>query len=758
MAGCAFLLLAAASARAEGPWPSLSSPARSIGGGEHDAAVVVGVESYFAVPGIPGAKSNAGQWYDYLTETRGVRPENVKLLTDADATREEILDASRRAAGRAGAKGTLWFVFIGHGAPSADGKDGLLVGVDAQQKAESLQTRSVRQSELLKALTASPAGSIRVVLDACFSGRGPDGATIAPGLQPLLTVSGAGAADPRLALLTAAKGNQFAGALPGESRPAFSYLVLGGLRGWAAGADGKVTAGSLLSYARGALSATLRGRDQTPDLIGPEGAVMAASAGEQGPNLAKLAKATSGGGALQFSVSALPAVPKAASLPSMSAVGMPRALRPADLGQAQGIDFGAVDVDALGKYDEAVRFEKGSAPPKSKASKWRELGAEVKAYEDLAAKRAVQWDDFAEQDAFNAVLENDKTDASPEVKALKWKALSQTHPKFAQTAGRRAQEWELYAAELAAEEEAKDKRAELRDRDWIKLSKLLSFSVVGPAEKTKFAQTFVSAYGSNSQDNPYVAELAPYLPPGSVKVVPGARAPAAGQGKAGIEWVKIPGGAFVMGAVDAGADALPRHDVAIKTFFMAKTPVTVAQYKACVDLGACAAPGTGGDCNWGIPGREKHPVNCVDWGQARKFSEWAGGRLPTEAEWEFAARGGGREQRYPWGDGTPTCERAVSSDCGEGTAPVCSAPAGVTKHGLCDMAGNVRQWVADGYHDSYEGAPADGRAWENTETASRVDRGGSWGFDAQYLRSSVRFFSAEGDRHGGLGFRPARAR
>src|SRR5208282_4331081 len=161
-------LLPGSSARAE-DWPDLSRPAPPVGGGAHDAGVVVGIENYGFVPSVPGAETNAKEWFDYLTRTRGVDPANVQLLLGVDATREEILAAARRAAGKAGPEGTLWFVFVGHGAPSADGKDGLLVAVDAQQKAESLQARSVKRQELLAALAKSRAKSIPVILDACFS-------------------------------------------------------------------------------------------------------------------------------------------------------------------------------------------------------------------------------------------------------------------------------------------------------------------------------------------------------------------------------------------------------------------------------------------------------------------------------------------------------------------------------------------------------------------------------------------------------------
>ncbi len=247
-----------------------------------------------------------------------------------------------------------------------------------------------------------------------------------------------------------------------------------------------------------------------------------------------------------------------------------------------------------------------------------------------------------------------------------------------------------------------------------------------------------------------------------------------------IKWVKIPGGSFMMGSqtgdaeVGEESDEVPVHRVVIKPFQMAQSEVTVRQYKACVDAKACTPPDKGNHCNWGVIGREDHPVNCVDWLQAKTFSEWVGGRLPSEAEWEYAARSAGKDQEYPWGNEEATCERAVmprdgQDGCGkDSTWPVCSKPKGNTAQGLCDMAGNIREWTQDWWHDSYEGAPTDGSARENPSGESlqaRVNRGGDWqrvGVMADfrlspYLRSSHRNRDHYTYRFSDLGFRPVRA-
>ncbi|HHW97862.1 MAG TPA: SUMF1/EgtB/PvdO family nonheme iron enzyme [Oligoflexales bacterium] len=236
-------------------------------------------------------------------------------------------------------------------------------------------------------------------------------------------------------------------------------------------------------------------------------------------------------------------------------------------------------------------------------------------------------------------------------------------------------------------------------------------------------------------------------------------------GGSDLEWVRISGGSFSMGSNDGDSygDEEPVHRVTVPTFEMTKTQVTVEQYKACVNAGACTAPDTGGSCNWGQSDRGKHPINCVDWHQAQAYAKWAGGRLPSEAEWEYAARSGGRDWKYPWSNEEATCDRAVMDDgsgngCGRGntTWPVCSKPRGNTTHGLCDMAGNVYEWAQDWYHDSYSGAPTDGSAWEKPTGSIRVRRGGAWPAGARGVRAAFRDSNSPGIRIASLGFRLAR--
>ena len=232
----------------------------------------------------------------------------------------------------------------------------------------------------------------------------------------------------------------------------------------------------------------------------------------------------------------------------------------------------------------------------------------------------------------------------------------------------------------------------------------------------------------------------------------------------GIEMVQIPGGSFQMGDPDSSfVDERPMHSVKVASFQISKTEVTVAQYRPCVEAGKCLIPdessfGFLSECAWNAEGNDNHPINCVSWDDAMTYAEWIGARLPTEAEWEYAARGGGLNRDYPWGDKEPTCKRAVIKGCGSGTEPVCSKADGNAEQGLCDMGGNVWEWVEDDWHDNYVGAPENGSAWIDSPRASkRVYRGGSWRNTPLFTRVAKRSREEFSYRYDVLGFRLAKS-
>lgn len=407
----------------------------------------------------------------------------------------------------------------------------------------------------------------------------------------------------------------------------------------------------------------------------------------------------------QFVPTSLPDIPEVSPVADLLASDLPSSLT------------NEIDVDAFEAYDRAIKIERSS-------------------------------------------------DASPKQKREAWEELSK-YPAFSQLALARLAEWDRFIAEEALADNARQQRLDAMENDWNKLDRLLKMEIFDAAQKKQWAKAFLDAWGYKS--NPHLADAAVFV--GS-------------DGQDGIEWISLPGGTFLMGS-EFGAEEhsvngytnwhIPVHEVTVSPFRMAKTEVTIDQYKLCVEAGACAdseqtdvsekerehwEEGKKG-CLKKLKSREREwcesffpfikisyvpcgscPKERVSWQDARRYCQWVGGRLPTEAEWEYAARSGGKPQLNPWGDTYPTCNEANLEDSGycwnnsergvdywnikscKGLErfrpdwvvpkysereklplplPVCSLPSGNTEQGLCDMIGNVWEWVEDGF-DMYEEA------------------------------------------------------
>lgn len=228
----------------------------------------------------------------------------------------------------------------------------------------------------------------------------------------------------------------------------------------------------------------------------------------------------------------------------------------------------------------------------------------------------------------------------------------------------------------------------------------------------------------------------------------------------------VPGASVVLGARELEAEALakPTHEVTLSSFCLDRTEVTAGDYDACAekdgceralqqvswpDIDALSKKRFSAFCNTKVPERANHPANCVAWNMADRYCKKRKARLPTEAEWEYAARGP-TQRRYPWGDGAPTPKHlnacgaecvawarkaslgaltslfpnAKDDDGFPGTAPVGSFPLGESTHGALDLAGNVYEWTADWYAPYGEDASKDPKGPD--KGTERVARGGGF--------------------------------
>jgi formylglycine-generating enzyme required for sulfatase activity len=209
-----------------------------------------------------------------------------------------------------------------------------------------------------------------------------------------------------------------------------------------------------------------------------------------------------------------------------------------------------------------------------------------------------------------------------------------------------------------------------------------------------------------------------------------------------------------MGSNDDSSEQ-PVHSVTVRPFLIGKYPVTVRQWRACVEAKACSYIPTGGD---------EAPVTNVSWADAQQFAGWLSSatqrqfRLPSEAEWEYAARGG-TDSRYWWGNamkpGLAGCKGCGGPSGAVQPANVGALPA--NPFGLHDIGGGVAEWVEDCWHKDYRGAPADGSAWLGTNCRERALRGGSWRNDPSYIRPASRDYYDATVRYPTHGFRLVRS-
>lgn len=205
--------------------------------------------------------------------------------------------------------------------------------------------------------------------------------------------------------------------------------------------------------------------------------------------------------------------------------------------------------------------------------------------------------------------------------------------------------------------------------------------------------------------------------------------------------VRLPAGSFLMGDERGDRSEKPAHRVSIPIpFSIGKYEITVGEWQACVLDRGCAQQSEK------VDNSERAPIRDISWTDAQMYVNWLSQktgdsyRLPTESEWEYAARGG-TTTRYWWGDQFQTGKLSCKGCGGSWNSKF---PAQVGSHaanpfGLHDMNGNVWEWVSDCWHDSYIGAPSDGSSWEKKNCRTRVLRGGSWRNDSSYMYSATRF-------------------
>jgi len=614
------------------PWPDLTKDAAAVGGGEKDAAVVVAIERYDFVPGVPGAKENATAWYNLFTKTLKIPVGNVKLVPQRSATREGILSALEYAAGKAQPGGRVWFVFIGHGAPSNG--DGLLLGVDVRQTAESLEARSLRRGDALAALNRSQ-GQPVLVLDACFSGRTGGGDAVVEGLMPVRNADLPPAG--RAIVMTAAAGDQYAGPLPGAAKPAFSYLALGALRGWGdANGDGRVTAAETVAYASNAMGALVNGREQTPDLAGGDSSYTLSSGREEGPDISDLARMLSEGEDVQFNQDGL----VLGELPTLNLQDLSRGAIDGD------VDLSKLSIDEMKKREELfLKLQ--------------------------SAKRKVE--------SARSASQNDPTGEKQQKAWCELSEMEDPNPYRAEA--------EAACSQATSYVEQRRRLVIAMERDWEKVKYLMGLQSYSVDDKKKVLRAFLRSYAVLSEQKPmraanvawkdFKAGRAP-----SIVRIESAEQTGGAVGTGGVEWIfsEPVDLEFTKTEITLGQYEQCVSDGACKE----KNRRTKSDYEYCNwgysdrddhPMNCVRWHGAKEFCKW-IGGRL--PTEEEWYAEASNGGAW---------KWPWGDRPKVSCEYAVMDNGTDGCGA-------DRTWPVCSKTKGNSVSGLCDMSGNVWEWTS----------------------------------------------------------------
>jgi formylglycine-generating enzyme required for sulfatase activity len=736
-------------------WPDLAQQVAPTGEGRNDAAVIVAIEDYAKVDAVLGARSNADAWFRWFVSGRGIPAARVYKAYDGDATDVKIRALAKQAAASVQAGGTVWFVFIGHGAPSKDGRDGLLVGVDADRSADGLYARSVPRQELLGLLDAGPQAQTVALLDACFSGQTGTGAALVAGLQPIVPTALLEGASRRARVLTAAGSGEFSGPLPGTARPAFSYLALGGLMGWAdvdgtGNRDGRVSAGELRDYVQGALNITMTGRTQTPTLLGEDGDLGRAGAraapdlfalgggGGGGSGVGTVSGATVqlGGGDSDLARLAAEAAAKAAERERLERESREAEAR-LSAARRERLDAATVEVRSAASRDYAsMKPLLGGAPVSPEAKPVLEAYVARYASAKVTVDGVTEAVAVAEVELVRAALAKSGGEATTGAGAGSAAAATTVgSPK--KLIG---QAWKS-----------------IETGEYEKAHSLFDRALQGgPSVDALYGRGYANEKlgDAESAADDYCQAIASGAAPETSREI---EARLRRVGRSCRDWTSptlgtmkwIPAGTFTMGSPESEAgrdsDEVQHRVTLTKGYWLMEHEVTQGEWQAVMGSNPSGFSSCGPTC----------PVEQVSWNDAVEFAKRVSARdgvayrLPTESEWEYAARGG--QSSVYAGSNEATSVGWIWDNSGRKTHRVCEKQR--NGYGLCDMTGNVWEWTADWYGDYPSGSVTDPQG--ASSGSDRVYRGGGWGGSAQGARVAFRGRYGPARRFDGLGFRLA---